>query len=152
MEFNSLLQHTNTVYTYLNRCDNMSQIITPSMLCSACQDMFNGNSRPCLDNGGVHLNDAGYKLHHTSLAQFRDAALHKCYICVRNWARVPDPYRLQWSGGEGAFDPSSPLHSNFMRYRFISDEQGRFGANGLSTAVDMPWIEMLWNNMVPLKS
>jgi hypothetical protein len=39
-----------------------------------------------------------------------------------------------------------------MRYRFISDEQGRFGANGLSTAVDMPWIEMLGNNMVPLKS
>jgi hypothetical protein len=73
MEFNSLLQHTNTVYTYLNRCDNMSQIITPSMLCSACQDMFNGNSRPCLDNGGVHLNYAGYKVHHSSPTQFRDA-------------------------------------------------------------------------------
>jgi hypothetical protein len=39
-----------------------------------------------------------------------------------------------------------------MRYRFISDEQERFGAIGLATAVDMPWIEMLWNNMDPLQS
>jgi hypothetical protein len=93
------------------------------------------------------LNDSGYRLHHTSPAHFRAAALQKCYICSRNWAKVPEPYRLKWEEVED----NTLANQNFMRYRFVRNTNEQV-TEILTEPTEFPALEILWTNMFPLQA
>lgn len=119
---------------------------SPSQLCLTCKGMFNGSSRPCEED---YLKDSSHRLHHKSPAQFRAAALQKCYICSRNWAKVPKPYQLKWEAEEGK--DNTLAHPAFMRYRFVQSTHDQF-TEVLTEPTEFLAVEILWNNMFPLKS
>ncbi|KAG9229422.1 heterokaryon incompatibility protein-domain-containing protein [Amylocarpus encephaloides] len=119
-------------------------MIKLSKLCSTCGDMFNGNSLPCQRD---ILKNAGYRLHQTSPTHFRAAALQKCFICSQNWAKVPEPYRLRWEKEED----NTRNDVDFMRYRFVRNTHETV-TETVTEPTEFLALEILWNNMDPLKS